>query len=169
MVRAGRGSNVVAAATAGLVALAPAIALAQAKQGEEQPTVEPSGEAKHILDQSEGYRFWPKFSEYEKGAKKSKGHGGMFVVGYYNDVAAKAAQSDGSFPDGSILVKENRLKPDAAPDALTIMAKRNGSWYWIKSTPIGKVFIAKGKPLAGKVQSCIGCHSSAPRDMVFSK
>ena len=134
------------------------------------PTVEATGEAKRVLHDIEGYRSWPKFSRYEKGPKQSKGHGGTFVVAHYNEVAARAVRDSASgFSDGSVLVKENRPQADAEPASLTTMAKLNGAWFWVKSTPDGKVFTAKGKPLAGAVQGCIGCHVQAPRDMVFSE
>jgi hypothetical protein len=147
------------------------LALAQAKPAQKaaEPPVEPTGDAKDVLQKAEGYQSWPKFPEYEKGAKQSKGHGGDFVVAFYNDVAAPAVQGATPYPDGSILVKENRPQPDAKPDALTTMAKRGGSWFFVKSTLDGKVFTEKGKPVAGAVKDCVGCHAMAAKDMVFSK
>jgi hypothetical protein len=50
------------------------------------------------------------------------------------------------------------------------MAKRSGTWYWLKATPDWKIATADGKPVAGQeVSACVGCHSMAARDMVFSK
>jgi hypothetical protein len=151
--------------------LAPGFAVAQAQHGQQaEAPVEATGEAKELLQKIQGYRSWPRFPEYERAAKASKGHGGSFVVAHYNDVAAAAVRDGASaFPDGSILVKENRPQPEAEPVALTTMAKVNGSWFWLKSTPDGKVSAAKGKPVAGAVRACIGCHSMATRDMVYSK
>jgi cytochrome P460 len=151
--------------------LAPRLALAQAQHGKQtEAPVEATGEAKELLQKIQGYQSWPKFPEYEQAAKLSKGHGGTFVVAHYNDVAAAAVKDGASaFPDGSILVKENRPQAEAKPVALTTMAKINGSWFWLKSTPDGKVSTTKGKPVAGAVKGCIGCHSMATRDMVYSK
>jgi hypothetical protein len=69
----------------------------------------------------------------------------------------------------SILVKENRPQPESSPVSLTTMAKVNGSWFWLKSTPDGRVFTTRGKPVAGAVGACLGCHFEAPIDFVYSK
>lgn len=155
------------------LALLPGLAWPQAKpaEGQAQTTAAPTGETKELLQKIQGYQSWPKFPEYANGPKKSQGHGGTFVVAHYNDTAAQAVQSGAaSYPDGSIIVKENRPQADAKPVALTTMAKMNGAWYWVKSTPAGQVFTAKGKPVAGQqVAACAGCHASAPKDGVFSK
>lgn len=128
----------------------------------------PTGKTKEILQRIEGYERWQRFSEYDEPVK-SEGHGGLWVVAWYNEAAAEVAkQGQGEFPAGSILVKENRPEPDADPVAITTMAKQNGGWYWIKSTPDGQVMVEDGEPVAGKVDSCIGCHSQAGRSMVFS-
>ncbi|MBI3184314.1 MAG: hypothetical protein HYZ28_19445 [Myxococcales bacterium] len=67
-------------------------------------------------------------------------------------------------------MKENRAKADAKPEALTVMAKEGGRWFWIKATPDAKkVFTDKGQPIAGKdVAMCAGCHAQAPADEVFT-
>jgi hypothetical protein len=53
-----------------------------------------------------------------------------YVVAWYNDAAAPAVKAGGqSYPDGSIIVKENRPASEAAPSALTVMAKRGGAWH----------------------------------------
>lgn len=153
--------------------LAPPRALAQAKQAEPpaEPTVEATGSAKELLQKIQGYRSWARFSDFAKGPKPSKGHGGAFVIAYHNDVAAKAAQDGKSaFPDGSIVVKENRSRPEGSPGSITTMAKQGGAWFFLKTTPDGKVFTAKGKPVAGTdLDGCTGCHSMSEHDLVFSR
>jgi hypothetical protein len=129
----------------------------------------PPAEAEEVIERAKGYRSWQRFPQYEKAPKLSKGHGEMHVVAWYNETAAPGVKG-GSYPDGSVIVKENRKRPDAKPDALTVMAKRSGSWYWLKATPDWKVATADGKPVAGQeVASCVGCHNMAPREMVFSR
>jgi hypothetical protein len=127
-----------------------------------------TGEAAQVVERAKEYRSWSRFPVYQN-PKLSKGHGGMYVVAWYNAAAAPAVKG-GNFPEGSIIVKENRRTPDAPPAALTVMSKRSGSWYWLKATPDWKIATAGGKPIAGtEVSSCVGCHGMAQGDMVFSK
>jgi hypothetical protein len=134
--------------------------------GEAGPTTEATGEAREVIRQIRDYRSW---SQFPGQPVFSRGHDGTYVVGYYNETAASAVGREGAtFPEGSIIVKENRPERDADPAALTTMAKRGDGWYWLKSTPDGRVSVSDGQPLAGKVDMCIGCHSQAPADMVFS-
>lgn len=167
------GVTVAALIVAGAGALALSTARAQPAHGKgaEPGAVAPSGATEEILQQARGYRSWPKFPRYEPQPVFSKGHGKAYVVAWYNETAAPAVKAGGqSYPDGTIIVKENRPKPDAEPSALTVMAKRGGAWHWIKATPDWKVLTAGGKPIAGQeVAACAGCHTAAPGDMVFSQ
>jgi hypothetical protein len=158
-------------AAAGTLALSTARAQPAHGKGEEPKAVTPSGATEEILQQARGYRSWQKFARYEPQPLFSKGHGNAYVVAWYNDAAAPAVKAGGqSYPDGSIIVKENRPASEAAPSALTVMAKRGGAWHWIKATPDWKVLTAGGKPIAGQdVAACAGCHTAAPGDMVFSQ
>lgn len=132
-------------------------------------TVAPAGAAADILQRSREYRSWSRFSGYAT-PKPSKSHSGNHVVAWYNAAAAPAAQAgSGDFPDGSIIVKENRLSPDGPPVSLSVMAKQAGSWSWISATPGWQVFTSDGAPLAGDLDRCTGCHVAAERDMVFSR
>lgn len=147
-----------------------AIAGAQASHAAPAPAVEPARDAREILLEARDYRSWEKFPQYAQGAAFSKGHGQTYVVAWRNAVAAAAAKGGGPFPDGSVLVKESRPQPDAAPAALAVMAKRRGAWYWIRATPDWKVLTRDGEPVAGPdVKGCVGCHTAAERDMVFSR
>lgn len=132
---------------------------------------EPSERTARILQRIEGYEKWPMFDEYRARAVRSEGHDNMYVVAHYNDVAAPTVReaANGVFPEGSLIVKENRPEPDAAPMAVTTMAKEQDGWYWIKHTPDGQVMVEDGMPLEGRVDGCIGCHSAArENDRVFS-
>lgn len=144
---------------------------AQPAQGKGESAVPPTGATQEILEQARGYRSWQRFPRYAEEPVFSKGHEKTYVVAWYNDAAAPSAKASGQrFPDGSIIVKENRAKPDSEPSALTVMAKRGGAWHWIKATPDWKVLTAGGKPIAGQdVAACAGCHAAAESDMVFSR
>lgn len=139
---------------------------------DEQPqAVAPSGATEEILQHARDYRSWRKFPRYEQQPVFSKGHWKAYVVAWYNDVAGPSVKAGGqSYPDGSIIVKENRPEPGAEPSVITVMAKRGGAWHWIKATPDWKVLTAGGKPIAGQdVAACAGCHTAAEGDMVFSQ
>lgn len=157
-------------ATAGVLARAGS-ARAQPAHGEGESAVAPTGTTQEILEQARGYRSWQKFPRYAQQPAFSKGHGKAYVVAWYNDAAAPSVKAGAqSYPDGSILVKENRPTADAKPATLTVMAKRGGVWHWVKATPDWKVLTAGGKPVAGPdVAACAGCHTAAPSDMVFSR
>jgi len=162
---------VASAAAAGLLSRSAARAQPAQGEGEAPKAVAPSGAIEEILQQARGYRSWQKFPRYEQQAMFSKGHGKAYVVAWYNEAAGPSVKAGGqSYADGSIIVKENRPKPDAEPSALTVMAKRGGTWHWIKATPDWKVLTAGGKPIAGQdVAACAGCHTAAEGDMVFSQ
>jgi hypothetical protein len=159
-------------AVVGLLARTASVA-AQAAHGkkEEARPVAPTGETQEVLDEARAYRSWQRFPRYAERPVLSKGHGNTYVVAWYNEVAAAAAKAPGrDFPEGSLIVKENRAEPGASPASLSVMAKRAGSWYWVKAAPDGRVFTSNGKPVAGReVAGCAGCHTAAEDDMVFSR
>jgi hypothetical protein len=152
---------VASAAAAGTAARSSARAQPAPGGAEEPKAVAPSGATEEILQQARGYRAWRKFPRYEQQPVFSKGHDKAYVVAWYNDAAGPSVKAGQSYPDGSILVKENRATPDAEPSAITVMAKRGGAWHWIKATPDWKVLAAGGKPIAGQ--------DVAAGDMVFSQ
>jgi hypothetical protein len=158
-----------ALALSGLTVLAASAEAPKRAFGSGPGSAAATGAAAEVLASAKDYRSWSKFPEYTA-AKPSKSHGGNHVVAWYNAVAAPAVKAAGQdFPDGSVIVKENRVSPEAAPGSLSIMAKRSGSWFWVSATTDGKVFTADGAPLAGDLGECAGCHMAADRDMVFSK
>lgn len=115
-----------------------------------------------ILRRTADYPSWARFDEHRDGAVKSRGHHALWVVAYYNDVAAPAVSGRlDAFPPGSIIVGENRAEPDGPPVALSMMAKRAQGWHWIEHGPDGTVM------MTGELEPCMGCHSRAQRDMVF--
>ncbi len=101
--------------------------------------------------------------------KGTEPHGAVLRT-FVNNIAYDAIQSQaGRYPDGSIIVKENYAPDGKKLGAITVMKKvkgydpDHGDWFWAKYTPDG------GVAAAGKVQSCIACHSRASgQDYVFS-
>lgn len=126
----------------------------------------PEPRTRRILAASKDYQNWPRLPQFRQPVH-SKGHDGTWVVSWYNEPAGKGLKAS-SFPQGSVIVKEERPQPEARPSALAIMAKEPDGWYWIKATPEGRVVVDHGKPMAGEVGQCEGCHSQADKDMVFS-
>lgn len=78
-----------------------------------------------------------------------------------------AAGNPEELPHGSILVKENYGSDPDAVEAITVMYRvkgydtRNGDWFWARYDSDGRVSVMNGMPVAGRVDMCIKCHSSA--------
>ena len=93
---------------------------------------------------------------------------GAFLKMYLNRVAVG---NPDTLPVGSIIVKENYSVDRATLMAITVMYHSKGynpdggDWYWVKFNPDGTVVASSvetgAKPIAGKVSSCIDCHSDA--------
>ena len=127
-------------------------------------------------------KFWTylKSNAYENWAPAPNSKGdfyvgssphGAFLKMYLNRVAIG---NPAELPAGSIIVKENYHVDRSTLKAITVMYRSkaynpaNGDWYWIKFNPDGTVdstSVESGsKPMAGKVTSCIECHSDAEGD-----
>ncbi len=111
-------------------------------------------------------------------------HGGILRA-YLNNIAYDAVmRKAGTFPPGSILVKENHIPGDLVLDrsdedravegfagnldSVTLMVKIEGynpevgDWFWAKLQPDGTI------DAAGKPAGCIGCHTQvAANNYVF--
>ena len=87
---------------------------------------------------------------------------GRFVTIYANDIAAKAFADDlEAMPDGAVFAKDN-FDSVKRLQQITVMAKREGSWFWV-------IYDAEGAvERAGELEGCIACHNGAGRDMVFT-
>jgi hypothetical protein len=93
------------------------------------------------------------------------------VLVFHNQVVSQAvARHTLPLPDGSLLVKENRLTPDGEVVLLTVMSKQHGRWYWLEVTPAGRAIQANGATVAGfGVKACAGCHEqNVDNDAVFT-
>jgi hypothetical protein len=121
------------------------------------------------------YREWTRFAADEEDPRPVQKPHGPWVKTYINAVAAK---NPSRLEYGSVIVNEEYDEDKTTLKAVSVMYCSKGSdpahydWYWLKYTPDGKVIRAPadqgGKPIAGKVQSCIQCHQTAKADLVFS-
>jgi len=130
----------------------------------------PSAESAKLVALAKDYARWPKFAENAT-PKASKAHMNMYVVTFHNDVVAAALQANTlPLPDGAVIVKENKMKPEAAPENLTIMSKQGGKWYWLEQTPDGQVVTINGMAQEGyDVPMCVKCHTDmSNNDFVFT-
>jgi len=124
---------------------------------------------------SSPYRQWSRLPAGADEAQAANDPHGPWVKKYANAVAAKNPTRLGY---GSVLVSEEYDDDKTTLKAVSVMYCVKGTdpahydWYWLKYTPDGKVVRAPaeqgGKPIAGKVQSCIQCHQKAKMDLVFS-
>lgn len=146
-----------------------------------EPTTETATEPKAMGETFEE-KFWTylKSNAYENWAPAPNSKGdfyvgssphGAFLKMYLNRVAVG---NPAELPAGSIIVKENYHVDRSTIKAITVMYRSkaynpaNGDWYWVKFNPDGTVdstSVESGsKPIAGKVTSCIECHSDAEGD-----
>jgi hypothetical protein len=124
-------------------------------------TVAPPPEARTLLQRARGYAAWPTVQARGE-ARPSSAHGNMHVLTHYNTLAGEALRAGTlPLPEGSIIVEEHRPGPRARPSKLAIMAKEEGRWYFLESTPEGQVLVAAGAPQAGPaVPTCTSCHGT---------
>ena len=114
------------------------------------------------------WAMWPGTEAYYPGTEPH----GVLLTTYLNPDAAEGVgalmasrgtetdfrPSDTQLPYGSIVVKEN-YAPDSTLAAVTVMYKvagfdpEHGDWWWMKRLADGTV------EAAGRVESCIDCHS----------
>ena len=129
-----------------------------------------SADSQALIAKASSYATWPRFTENSE-PKASKAHMNMYVVTYHNDVVTAAiAAHTLPLPDGAVIVKQNKMKPDAPPQSLTIMSKQGGKWYWLDAMPDGKVVTINDMPQEGfGAPMCTKCHDDAANnDYVFT-
>ena len=126
------------------------------------------------------YDEWAPFAGRSDAPYAGQGPHGAFVKVIANK---KARQNPKELPYGSILIKENYGADSKTLMAITVMYRTRGAngqpwdpenrdWYYVKYTPSGQVAYSPpemgSQRLAGRVQSCIDCHSGAgAKDFVF--
>jgi hypothetical protein len=89
-------------------------------------------------------------------------HANTFVRVFANPLAARAINSRGVFPEGSILVKE-KLR-DAIPSAHGVMIKRAKGF---NPSTTDWEFLFYPSERSASFTTCADCHRSAPHDFVF--
>lgn len=138
----------------------------------EEPLVEPlsaeevSGERlwERITEEADftTYDFWPGHQGYQQGQAP---HGPIHRIFVNDPLVSQLPLDPPVAPDGSIIVKENRLG-DRTLTGYTVMAKVDGfsegtnDWFWARYEPDGSV------AAEGTVGSCIACHAGV-RDNDF--
>lgn len=149
--------------------------------------------ASQPVDNSFEGRFWKyltaspfRYDEWAPFAGRSdRPYEGQSPHGAFVKVIAnrKARQNPKDLPYGSILIKENYGADSSTLMSITVMYRTKGAngqpwdpenrdWYYVKYTPQGQVAFSPPEMgsmrLAGRVQSCIDCHSGAgSKDFVF--
>jgi Cytochrome P460 len=127
-----------------------------------------------IVRQEAPYNRWKSWAEAVSDREVQSPHGGKARV-YANKAAA---ESQAFPPHGSILVREDFDEKEKRT-AISVMYRFKGTdpahndWYWLRYTENGAIVKAPaeegGKPMAGKVASCIECHGKAAgEDWVFA-
>ena len=126
------------------------------------------------------YDEWGPFAGGKDETRPGQSPHGAYVKVIANKMAR---QNPIQLPYGSILIKENYAADSKTLLAITVMYRTRGAngqpwdpenrdWYYVKFTPTGQVASSPpemgSKRLAGRVQSCIDCHSGAgAKDFVF--
>jgi hypothetical protein len=129
---------------------------------------------KHLNKPENPYKKWESLPG-KKGLREGAAPHGEFVGTYANKTASGDPKA---LPYGSILVTENYDKDKRTLKDITVMYRskgadaQHGDWYWLKYLPDGSIARTSEKegkkPIAGKVASCIDCHSKAAgKDLVY--
>lgn len=132
---------------------------------------DPAPTSRQVLEAIRGWESWPAFPE-NASPILSRAHRRTWVVAHYNEAVGRAMNGGGALPlpEGSTIVKEQRVAPDSPAILLSVMNKRGGKWYWVQATTDGKVLVVGGEPFEGfDHYDCHGCHqSAADNDQVFT-
>lgn len=135
---------------------------------------------KYLTASPSRYDEWAPFAGRTDELYKGQSPHGAFVRVIANKLARR---NPTKLPHGSILIKENYGADGRTLMAITVMYRTLGAngqpwdpdnrdWYYVKYLPDGRVATSPpemgAKRLAGRVQSCIDCHSGASgRDYIF--
>ncbi|MBI3863076.1 MAG: cytochrome P460 family protein [Planctomycetia bacterium] len=130
---------------------------------------------KHLNKQENPYKKWGSLPGRKDIRAGTTPHGEFLRI-YANKIAIDDPKG---LPYGSILVTENYGADQETLKDITVMyrskgaAPQQGDWYWLKYQPDGTIARTPEKEgkkaIAGKVTSCIECHSKAGgKDLVYS-
>jgi len=159
-----------AAAGGLLIAAVTFVAVGVAQDGEDpkKPFEEKFWSYLQKADYAEKFSPWPGMEDdYYPGRAPHGAHLKMYVN-------RPVTENPSDPPHKSVIVKENYNEAKELA-AITVMYRSkdydpdNNDWYWVKYQPDGTVAKMKDMKLAGKVDGCIQCHSSAKGgDYVFA-
>lgn len=129
---------------------------------------DPAAFMKRLQDAS--YRDWGTFPRRDEGFYPGNSPHGDLLRLFIDETAASAPLEP---KHGSTIVKEN-FNEDEELLSITVMKRiegfdpENGDWWYARYTADGEITTADGKPVAGKVESCVNCHrASEGADFVF--
>ena len=96
-------------------------------------------------------------------------------VQHYRNAVAQSARGNGPWPVGSVIVKEKQMQTWEKPGKREL--RFAGAAGMIKRAPGTKpssgdwefFWVADGAVKTQGMESCVGCHSGAARDYVFTK
>ena len=125
----------------------------------------------HIVKKDAAYNSWKSLAREKTDDGVENPHSSVSKT-YANKIAADDAKA---LPVGSILVREDygdkgKRKSISVMYRVKDYDKVHGNWYWLKYQETGSIVRGEGnKAIAGKVTSCIECHTKANgKDFTFS-
>ena len=130
---------------------------------------------RHLQRPQQPYTSWPTLSGGNEFSGAPSPHG-EFAKFYANKIAS---DNPAALPYGAIFVAENYAEDKTTLVDISVMYRVKGAdpqhfdWYWMKYLPNGSIAgtpAAQGRrAIAGRVASCIECHSKAAGgDFAFS-
>ncbi|MBW3599464.1 MAG: cytochrome P460 family protein [Planctomycetes bacterium] len=130
---------------------------------------------RHLQRPQQPYTNWPR-PPGGNGSSGAPSPHGEFAKFYANKIAS---DNPAALPYGAILVAANYAEDQTTLVDISVMYRVKGAdpqhsdWYWMKYLPNGSIArtpASEGrKAIAGRVASCIECHSKAARaDFAFS-
>lgn len=127
-------------------------------------SAEDQATAEALWSEINGYSGWPQIDPWV-GVVESESVHGSHVQIWANQAAADhiAAAGGGDMVDGAITVKEGYSSADGAAEAITVMKKSGGSWFYARYSAAGDIELA-GESALG---SCQGCHSGGQDEVLF--
>jgi hypothetical protein len=130
---------------------------------------------RHLVREKAPYTRWAS-PPGKEGLRKAERPHGPLVRTYANAVAVADLKN---LPPGSILILEDYAEGQKERTGIEVLYRvkgydpKDGDWYWMKFREDGTVVRTPpdqgGRPIAGRVTSCIDCHRKAGGgDFAFS-
>lgn len=128
-------------------------------------SAEDQAAAEALWTEISGYESWNQHADWTGVQASDDGTHGSHVQIWYNGDAAASFEAGGDeMAEGSVLVKEGYSDSDGATvNAVTVMKKDGGDWFWARYDASGDVSVA-GASAEG---SCAGCHAAGKDGIRF--